>query len=122
MCRLHVGAVGQLGLLDRAQHGRHSGEVHDGVDAAAERLGEHFGIRQVTLHDLHGRVGVRLEIDDTHMRAIGRQLGNHVPADESGSSRDEDATAVQGVGGRSCTHNAQAGSTGQHQTVFPGGA
>jgi hypothetical protein len=40
---------------------------------------------------------VRLQVDHANVRARARKLGNDMPADESRSSRDEDATSAQAV-------------------------
>ena len=94
--RGHVGAVGQLGVLERAQHRRHGGQVDDGVNAAVERRGEHLGVGQIspwTTSTAGSGWGCR-SITRTE-RARAGELGHHVATDEPGTPGDQDPASFR---------------------------
>ena len=94
--RCDVRPVGQLRLLERAQHRGHGREVHDRVEAAFEARLEHVRLGDVALDDLDVRVGMRLQVDDADVGAGGGELGDHVAADEARTAGDQDPLPAHG--------------------------
>jgi hypothetical protein len=88
MCALDVGAVRELGVLDRLQDGRHGGQVDDAVETALERRLDHLSVSDIALDDLHLGIRVGLKVDDPHVSARLAQSGHDMAADETRSARD----------------------------------
>jgi hypothetical protein len=70
--------------------------MNDSVKAALEGRRDDVRVNKIALDDLDCRIGMGLQVDDPHMRAVGSQLSDHVPADEAGTSGDENAPPAEG--------------------------
>ncbi len=69
--------------------------MHDGIKTAFQSCSDHIRVDQVALDNLDLRIGMRLEIDDAHVRAICAELRHHVPADEARASGYEDTAPTE---------------------------